>query len=86
MLRQSLLLGVAGMAFAGASWAQQRGQSRDDLLDALTRHIQICGETSVEGDAVTSPACKVAGCTPISANRLTVACCMRTSGNDGSES
>lgn len=32
------------MAFAGASSAQQRGQSRDDLLDALTRHIQICGE------------------------------------------
>ena len=44
MLRQSLLIGVAGLAFAGASWAQQRGQSRDDLLDALTRHIQICGE------------------------------------------
>lgn len=32
------------MAFVGASEAQQRGQSRDDLLDALTRHIQICGE------------------------------------------
>src|SRR5215510_10039212 len=44
MLRQSLLIGVAGMAFAGASAAQQRGQSREDLLDALTRHIQICGE------------------------------------------
>src|SRR5690349_16677957 len=44
MLRQSLLIGVAGMAFAGTSEAQQRGQSRDDLLDALTRHIQICGE------------------------------------------
>ena len=46
MLRQSLLIGVAGMAFAGAgaAEAQQRGQSRDDLLDALTRHIQICGE------------------------------------------
>ena len=44
MLRQSLLLGVAAMAFAGVSQAQQRGQSRDDLLDALTRHIQICGE------------------------------------------
>ena len=44
MLRQSLLLGVAGMALAGATQAQQRGQSRDDLLDALTRHIQICGE------------------------------------------
>lgn len=44
MLRQSLLLGVAVTAFAGAAPAQQRGQSRDDLLDALTRHIQICGE------------------------------------------
>jgi hypothetical protein len=43
MLRQSLLIGVAGLAFAGASEAQQR-PSRDDLLDALTRHIQICGE------------------------------------------
>ncbi len=41
MLRQSLLLGVAVTAFAGAGQAQQR---RDDLLDALTRHIQICGE------------------------------------------
>ena len=44
MLRQSLLLGVASMAFATAGQAQQRGQTRDDLLDALTRHIQICGE------------------------------------------
>ena len=44
MLRQSRLLGVAVTAFAGAAHAQQRGQSRDDLLDALTRHIQICGE------------------------------------------
>lgn len=44
MLRQSLLLGVATMAFASTSEAQQRGPSRDDLLDALTRHIQICGE------------------------------------------
>jgi hypothetical protein len=46
MLRQSLLLGVATVAFAGAGQAQQRGASRDDLLDALTRHIQICGEQS----------------------------------------
>lgn len=44
MLRQSLLLGVAGLAFAGTGLAQQRGQNRDDLLDAMTRHIQICGE------------------------------------------
>ena len=45
MLRQSLLFGVAAIALAGpAAHAQQRGQSRDDLLDALTRHIQICSE------------------------------------------
>jgi hypothetical protein len=42
MLRQSILLGAAALAFAGTGHAQQRG--RDDLLDALTRHIQICGE------------------------------------------
>ncbi len=67
MLRQSLLIGVAGMAFAGASAAQQRGQSRDDLLDALTRHIQICGEM---GDTQSRLACydrlqtQVGGVTP----------------------
>ncbi|WP_295136578.1 hypothetical protein [uncultured Reyranella sp.] len=44
MLRHSLLLGVATIALAGTAHAQQRGGSRDDLLDALTRHIQICSE------------------------------------------
>ncbi len=44
MLRQTVILGAALAAFAGAAHAQTRGQSRDDLLDALTRHIQICGE------------------------------------------
>ena len=44
MLRQSVILGAALAAAAGAGHAQTRGQSRDDLLDALTRHIQICGE------------------------------------------
>lgn len=44
MLRQSVILGVATAMFASAGHAQTRGQSRDDLLDALTRHIQICGE------------------------------------------
>ena len=44
MLRQFLLLAAATVAFAGVGQAQTRGQSRDDLLDALTRHIQICGE------------------------------------------
>ena len=49
MFRQSLLLGAATVALAGttltgAGHAQNRGQSRDDLLDALTRHIQICAE------------------------------------------
>jgi hypothetical protein len=46
MLRQSLLIAVATTALAGNGQAQTRGQSRDDLLDALTRHIQICGEIS----------------------------------------
>ncbi|MBN9538892.1 MAG: hypothetical protein IKE60_13740 [Reyranella sp.] len=40
ILRQSLSLGVATIALAGTASAQ----SRDDLLDALTRHIQICSE------------------------------------------
>jgi hypothetical protein len=44
MLRFSLLLAAATAAAAGTGHAQQRGQSRDDLLDALTRHIQICAE------------------------------------------
>jgi hypothetical protein len=44
MLRHSLLLGVATVALAGTAHAQPRGGSRDDLLDALTRHIQICSE------------------------------------------
>jgi len=44
MLRQFSLLAAATAALAGTGHAQQRGQTRDDLLDALTRHIQICGE------------------------------------------
>lgn len=47
IIRQSLLLGVTFAALASAGHAQQRpGQSREDLLDALTRHIQICSEIS----------------------------------------
>jgi len=50
MFRHFLLIGVATTALSGAlaagGHAQPRGQSRDDLLDALTRHIQICGEIS----------------------------------------
>lgn len=44
MLRQSVILCVAATAFAGTGHAQSRGATRDDLLDALTRHIQICAE------------------------------------------
>lgn len=44
MLRHSLLIGVAAAALASSAHAQQRGASREDLLDALTRHIQICGD------------------------------------------
>ncbi|MGE5149066.1 MAG: hypothetical protein ACM3II_03000 [Rhodospirillaceae bacterium] len=43
-LRYPLLLGTALLTVAGAANAQQR--SREDLLDALTRHIQICAEIS----------------------------------------
>ncbi len=44
MNRPAILLALALVSLAGAGHAQQRGQSRDDLLDALTRHIQICAE------------------------------------------
>jgi hypothetical protein len=44
-LRYSLLLGTALLTVTGAADAQQR-RSRDDLLDSLTRHIQICAEIS----------------------------------------
>src|SRR5882724_5305993 len=42
-VRGAVLTAIA--AFGTAGHAQQRAQpSRDDLLDALTRHIQICAE------------------------------------------
>jgi len=44
MLRHSLLLGVALTGAATVASAQNRPGSREDLLDALTRHIQICTE------------------------------------------
>src|SRR6185437_13829267 len=44
-LRYPLLLGTALLTVAGAANAQQN-KSREDLLDALTRHIQICAEIS----------------------------------------
>jgi hypothetical protein len=43
-LRHSLLLGASLIMLATAAGAQQRPPSREDLLDALTRHIQICSE------------------------------------------
>jgi len=79
MLRQSIILGMATLAFAGVGHAQTRGPSRDDLLDALTRHIQICGEmtatearlacydrlqTQVGGVQGTAPAAAAAAPTP----------------------
>lgn len=45
MLRHSLLLGAAAIVVASPGHAQ-RPPSREDLLDALTRHIQICAEIS----------------------------------------
>ncbi|MBS0550043.1 MAG: hypothetical protein JSR24_19995 [Proteobacteria bacterium] len=44
MLRYSLLLGAGLAAVATAAVAQPRKQTREDLLDALTTHIQICAE------------------------------------------
>jgi hypothetical protein len=49
MLRQSFpiaaaLTVLAGTSLSGTGLAQSGGPSRDDLLDALTRHIQICSE------------------------------------------
>ena len=49
MIRPLLLAAAATAiaAFSSTGNAQQRtAQSRDDLLDALTRHIQICSEIS----------------------------------------
>src|ERR1700674_1268941 len=43
--------------------------------------IEDVGATvSEEAEAVVRGDCNVAGCTPISANRLTVACCIEASG------
>jgi hypothetical protein len=44
MLRHSLLLGAGLVVVATAAHAQTR--KREDLLDALTTHIQICAEIS----------------------------------------
>jgi hypothetical protein len=46
MLRNILLPALAAIAVVGPANAQNRAPSRDDLLDALTRHIQICSEIS----------------------------------------
>lgn len=44
MLRHILVAAAAAIASTPLAHAQTGGQSRDDLLDALTRHIQICSE------------------------------------------
>ena len=41
--------------------------------------LVVGGVVSVDALAATSPLCRVVGCVPKSANRFTVACCMRTS-------
>lgn len=51
MHRKSLFLGLGlittvGLALAGAQAQQRRPGTREDLLDELTRHIQICSEIS----------------------------------------
>ncbi|HTK77373.1 MAG TPA: hypothetical protein VL371_19065, partial [Gemmataceae bacterium] len=42
--------------------------------------VEAGGVTSVEAVAVANPVWRPAGCTPMSANRFTVACCMARSG------
>jgi hypothetical protein len=42
--RHSLFLGAALAAVAGAAHSQSRQSSGQDLLDQLTRHIQLCSE------------------------------------------
>jgi hypothetical protein len=56
MIRPLVLAGtLTAIATLGTpAHAQQRGQSREDLLDALTRHIQICSEI---GDTQARLAC-----------------------------
>jgi hypothetical protein len=49
MNRHALLLGLAFTSLAGVAQAQSR-PSRDDLLDTLTRHIQICAEIAGSQD------------------------------------
>ena len=42
--------------------------------------VTVGGVVSVDLSAATRPACSVLGCAPMSASRLTVACCMAGSG------
>src|SRR5207248_5725958 len=42
--------------------------------------VEVGAVVSLDAAAGTRPACNVCGCTSMSANRLTVACCMRGSG------
>jgi hypothetical protein len=75
-LRYSRLLGTALLTAGGAANAQQK--SREDLLDALTRHIQICAEIpdsqsrlscydKVQNDVGNAPA-RAATPTPLASN------------------
>jgi hypothetical protein len=49
------------------------------LLAAGAVIVEPGALASVDALAATSPDCSVAGCAPMSARRLSVACCMRTS-------
>src|SRR5436853_7422512 len=44
MPRHLFLFAAALVSLANTADAQQRRPSREDLLDAVTRHIQICSE------------------------------------------
>ena len=60
----SLLAAALGRPRRHGPRPRQRGQSRDDLLDALTRHIQICAEIT---DSPAAPVLLRQGCRPRSA-------------------
>jgi hypothetical protein len=47
--------------------------------------VEVGGVWSVEAVAGVKPVCNVAGWTPMSANKLTVACCMLGSGSGAEE-
>jgi hypothetical protein len=53
MLRHLLPFALVAVAFAGTTHAQPRSPQREDLLDAITRHVQICAEITDDAARLT---------------------------------